>query len=53
MFIPLHIDILKTAVKTSTFTAWKSKGFFDESIKLPSTSDNSLNPGINYSSNPK
>ena len=29
-------------------TKEKSKGISDESIKPPSTSDNSLNPGITY-----
>ena len=30
---------------------WKSKGLSDESIKPPSTSDNSLSPWINYLDN--
>ena len=32
-------------IKTSE---WKSKGLFDESIKPPTTSDNSLSPLIDY-----
>ena len=27
---------------------WRSKGLSDEIIKAQSTSDNSLNPGVNY-----
>ena len=30
---------------------WKLKGFSNGSIKPPSTSDDSLNPGINYFDN--
>ena len=30
---------------------WKSKGLSDESIKPPSTSNNSLAPGLNYTGN--
>ena len=42
---------LKTVANTSKVTAWESKGLFDESIKLPSTSNNSQNPEINYFGN--
>ena len=38
-------------VNTSEVTAWKSKGFTDESIKPPLTSGNSLNPGVSYFDN--
>ena len=40
------LDILKQLL-----TAWKSKGLFDKNIKPLSTSNNSLNPGINYFDN--
>ena len=36
---------------TNYVLSWKSKGLSDETIKLPSTSDNSLAPSINYISN--
>ena len=36
---------------TNYVLSWKSKGLSDETIKLPSTSDNSLTPSINYISN--
>ena len=32
---------------------WKSKGLLDERIKPPATSDNSLNPKVDYFNNPK
>ena len=32
---------------------WKSKGWSDESIKPPATSNNSLNPRLDYYNNPK
>ena len=32
----------------STILSWKSKGLPDESIKPPSTSNNMLNPSVNY-----
>ena len=41
----------KTVANTSKVTAWKSKGLSDKGIKPPSTSNNSLNPGINYFDN--
>ena len=41
----------KMVTNTSKVTAWKSKGLSDGSIKPPLTSDNSLNPGINYFDN--
>ena len=41
----------KTVANTSKVTAWKSKGLSDKGIEPPSTSDNSLNPGINYFDN--
>ena len=33
---------------TDHISAWKSKGLSDESIKPPSTSDNSLAPSLSY-----
>ena len=33
---------------TNYVSSWKSKGLSDESIKPPTTSDNSLNPALNY-----
>ena len=32
-------------------SSWKSKGLSDETIKAPSTSDNSITPSINYTNN--
>ena len=32
---------------------WKSRGLSNESIKAPATSDNSLNPKLDYFNNPK
>ena len=33
---------------THYISSWKSKGLSDESFKPPTTSDNSLNPKLNY-----
>ena len=33
---------------TDHISAWESKGLYDESIKLPATSNNSLVPSLNY-----
>ena len=33
---------------TNYISLWKSKGLYAESIKPPATSDNSLNPALNY-----
>ena len=33
---------------TDYFSSWKSKGLSNESVKPPTTSDNSLNPVLNY-----
>ena len=33
---------------TDYISSWKSKGLSDESIKPPTTSDNSLNTALNY-----
>ena len=50
MFQPVF-RYFKAIANTSKSTAWKSKGLSVEVIKPPSTSDNSLNPGINYFDN--
>ena len=47
MFQPLS-RYFKAVANSSKVTAWKPKGLSDESIKPPSTSNNSLNPVINY-----
>ena len=36
---------------TNYISSWKSKGLSAESIKSPTTSDNSLTPELNYYSN--
>ena len=33
---------------TDYFSSWKSKGLSAETIKPPTTSDNSLTPAVNY-----
>ena len=38
-------------IVTNYVLSWKSKGLSDETIKPPSTSDNSLTPSINYINN--
>ena len=43
----------KKIAHSNHILAWKSKGLSDESIKHPSTSDNSLKLGINYIGNTK
>ena len=47
MFQPLYICFKKTSCGNH-ISAWKSKGRSDESIKLPTTSDNSLAPSLSY-----
>ena len=39
---------LKKNGNADHISAWKSKGLSDESIKSPSTSDNSLSPSFSY-----
>ena len=41
----------KTVADTNKVTTWKSKGLSDEGIKSLWTSNNSLDPGINYFDN--
>ena len=36
------------SINDSNILSWKSKGLFDESIKPPSTSNEMLNPSVNY-----
>ena len=38
----------KMITNTKYISSWKSKGLFDESFKPPTTSNNSLNPTLNY-----
>ena len=38
----------KTITNTDYISSWKSKGLSSESIKPATTSDNSLNPALNY-----
>ena len=37
----------KALVQKLSFSLWKSKGWSDEIIKVPTTSDNSLAPRLN------
>ena len=39
---------MNTINATNYVSSWKSKGLSDESIKPPTTSDNSLAPALNY-----
>ena len=39
---------MNTINATNYVSSWKSKGLSDESIKPPTTSDNSLTPTLNY-----
>ena len=47
IFQPVH-KYVKIISNTKYLSEWKSKGLFDESLKLPPTSDNSLAPLIDY-----
>ena len=38
----------KMITNTDYISSWKSKGLSAESIKLPTTSDNSLTPALSY-----
>ena len=38
----------KVITNTDYVSSWKSKGLFAETIKPPTTSDNSLRPALNY-----
>ena len=50
VFQPIH-RYFKLIDSTKYITEWKSKGLSDESIKSPSTSDNSLSSLIDYLGN--
>ena len=47
VFQPLH-KYFKAIASTNYVSSWQSKGLSDETIKPPATSDNSLNPKVNY-----
>ena len=47
IFQPVY-KYFKFITNTNYISSWKSKGLSDESIKPPTTSDNSLNPALNY-----
>ena len=47
VFQPMYI-YFKTITNTDYISSWKSKGLSSESIKSATTSDNSLNPALNY-----
>ena len=47
VFQPLN-KYFKVITNTDYVSSWKSKGLSAESIKPPTTSDNSLNPALNY-----
>ena len=50
MFLPINKYFkLNSVVDAADYVlSWQSKGLSDESIKPPTTSDNSLNPELNY-----
>ena len=48
VFQPMYNFHLKMITNTDYISSWKSKGLSDESIKPPTTSDNSLNPALNH-----
>ena len=47
VFQPLN-KYFKVIASTNYVSSWQSKGLSNETIKPPSTSDNSLNPTVNY-----
>ena len=47
VFQPLN-KYFKVITNTDYVSSWKSKGLSAESIKPPTTSDNSLTPALNY-----
>ena len=47
VFQPLK-KYFKIVASTNYISLWQSKGLSDETIKPPSTSDNSLNPKVSY-----
>ena len=50
LFQPVY-RYLKLIANTKDISEWKSKGLSDESIKHPTTSDNSLSPLIDHFGN--
>ena len=50
VFQPI-IRYFKVITNTDYISSWKSKGLSAESIKPPTTSDNSVTPKLNYYSN--
>ena len=47
VFQPMY-RYFKMITNTDYISSWKFKGLSDESIKPPTTSDNSLNPALNF-----
>ena len=47
VFQPMN-KYFKVITNTYHASSWKSKGLSADSIKLPTTSDNSLTPAVNY-----
>ena len=47
VFQPIN-KYFKVITNTYHASSWKSKGLSADSIKLPTTSDNSLTPAVNY-----
>ena len=47
VFQPMY-RYFKVITNTDYISSWKSKGLSAESFKPPTTSDNSLNPALNY-----
>ena len=47
IFQPVY-RFFKMVTNTNYISSWKSKGLFVESIKPPTTSDNSLTPELSY-----
>ena len=47
VFQPIN-KYFKVITNTDYISSWKSKGLSSESIKPPTTSDNSLTPALNY-----
>ena len=47
VFQPLN-KYFKVISNSNSISSWKSKGLSNETIKPPATSDNSLNPKVNY-----
>ena len=50
VFQPIN-KYFKVITNTDYISSWKSKGLSAESIKPPTTSDNSLTPALNYYGN--